>query len=57
MRLDASDAEVKALKLLLEAENSHLKQWPKHLMAFGVVAANLVVTLLRGSKTISLFPI
>jgi hypothetical protein len=57
MRLDASDAEVKVLKLLLEAENSHLKQWPKHLMAFGVVAANLVVTLLRGSKTISLFPI
>ena len=54
---DASEEDKKALKALLDAENSHAKQWPKHLMALGVVGANLIVTLLRGSKNIKIIPI
>jgi hypothetical protein len=53
----ASEEDKKTLKALLEAENSHAKQWPKHLMALGVVVANLIVTLLRGSKSIQIIPI
>jgi hypothetical protein len=54
---DASEEDKKALKALLDAENSHAKQWPKHLMALGVVGANLIVTLLRGSKNFKIIPI
>lgn len=54
---DASEEDKKALKALIDAENSHAKQWPKHLMALGVVGANLIVTLLRGSKNFKIIPI
>jgi len=54
---DASEEEKKTLKALLDAENSHSKQWPKHLMALGVVVSNLIVTLLRGSKNTKIIPI
>lgn len=35
---------------MLCAENSHLKQWPKILFSFIVVATNLAVTLVRGNN-------
>jgi hypothetical protein len=57
MPVNVSESDRKTLKALLEAENSHLKQWPKHFMAIGVVAANLVVTLLKGTKSMQFFAI
>lgn len=35
---------------MLENENSHLKQWPKHLLAFSVTLLSLLVNFMRGSK-------
>jgi len=35
---------------LLDAENSHFKQWFKHLMALITILLSITVTLLRGSK-------
>jgi uncharacterized membrane protein YfcA len=35
---------------LLDDEDSHLKQWPKHLISFSLTVLSLVVTFLRGSK-------
>ena len=54
---DATEEDRKALKALIESENSHFKQWPKHLLALGAVLTNLLVTLIKGTKQVQLFPI
>lgn len=39
------------LTTMLDAENSHTKQWRKHLMAFFAVSMNLITNVLRGDYT------
>lgn len=46
-----TDAEVLTLQSILEAEDSHAKQWKKHLLAVLAVAANLLVNWLRGDAS------
>lgn len=46
-----TDAEVLTLQSILEAEDSHAKQWKKHLLAVLAVAANLLVNWLRGDSS------
>lgn len=48
---NVSEAELKQLTAMLEAENSHVKQWSKHLVAFICVALNLIVNYLRGNTS------
>jgi hypothetical protein len=53
-----SEEDVRSLHTLLEAENSHLKQWSKQLMCFLCIGLSTVVTFLRGShKTPSIMKI
>ena len=46
-----TDAEVLTLQSILEAEDSHAKQWKKHLLAVMAVGANLLVNWLRGDSS------
>ena len=39
-----------ALDTILISENSHLKQWPRHLFSIALTLLSLIVTFLRGSK-------
>ena len=46
-----TEKEIHQLTVMLDAEDSHLKQWRKHLLAFIAVAINLVVNLMRGNHS------
>jgi len=46
----ATQEEINSLEKLLDAENSHFKQWLKHLMALITILLSITVTFLRGSK-------
>ena len=46
----ASQFEIESLDRLLEAEQSHIKQWSKHLLALTAIVVSLLVNYLRGSK-------
>ena len=39
------------LTSMLDAENSHIKQWRKHLLALTVVSLNLLTSLLRSEDS------
>jgi hypothetical protein len=39
--------EINQLSALLEAEDSHIKQWKKHILAFISVALNLLMNYFR----------
>jgi uncharacterized membrane protein YfcA len=42
--------EIESLERLLKAEESHLKQWSKHLLALTAIVLSLLVNFLRGNK-------
>ena len=43
--------EINQLSALLEAEDSHLKQWKKHLLASVTVALNFLMNYLRSKNS------
>ncbi len=46
-----TEAQILELADILENENSHLKQWRKHLLAGFAVFLNLLTNYLRGSQS------